>query len=52
MAKADYSEKIKELKGHQYQFENIVFEGGGAKGMAYVGVMEVSVQGSEVGGSA
>ena len=38
----DYADIIKELKNYEYPFENIVFEGGGAKGLAYIGVLEVS----------
>ena len=29
------------LKSHDYNFENLVFEGGGSKGMAYVGAIQV-----------
>lgn len=28
---------------YEYDFENIVFEGGGAKGIVYVGALEVGV---------
>lgn len=29
------------IKNQEYQFENLVFEGGGSKGMAYVGALQV-----------
>lgn len=29
--------------GHDFPFENLVFEGGGNKGMAYVGALQVSI---------
>ena len=29
------------VKDHDFQFENLVFEGGGNKGMAYVGALQV-----------
>ena len=34
-----------DYKKYSYDFENIVFEGGGAKGAVYVGALEVSVGG-------
>ncbi|XP_070567001.1 uncharacterized protein YqhO-like [Ptychodera flava] len=35
------SEEDKDLSKRQYPFENLVFEGGGTKGIAYAGVMKV-----------
>ena len=32
---------VDSLKGYDYPFTNIVVEGGGSKGMAYVGALEV-----------
>ena len=32
---------LDKLKGYDYPFTNIVMEGGGSKGMAYVGALEV-----------
>ena len=29
------------ISNHEYPFENLVFEGGGSKGMAYVGALQV-----------
>lgn len=29
------------IRSHEYPFENLVFEGGGSKGMAYVGALQV-----------
>ena len=34
-------EKLEELKKYDFNFTNIVFEGGGAKGGAYLGVAKV-----------
>ena len=33
--------ELDKLKGYDYSFTNIVMEGGGSKGMAYVGALEV-----------
>ena len=33
-----------EIAKYEYPFENLVFEGGGAKGLAYCGVIRVSVK--------
>mgnify|MGYP001801457567 CR=1 FL=1 len=39
-----HREDIKHIdyKKYEYDFENIVFEGGGAKGIVYAGALEVS----------
>ena len=33
---------LDKIKGYDYPFTNIVMEGGGSKGMAYVGALEVT----------
>ena len=35
-------EEKAELQSYDFPFENLAFEGGGSKGMAYVGVVRVS----------
>lgn len=32
------------IKDHEFEFENLVFEGGGNKGMAYVGALQVKTR--------
>ena len=34
---------VTNLEQYEFPFENIVFEGGGAKGLAYVGAIQVIV---------
>ena len=36
------NEEKEELLGYDFPFENIVFEAGGAKGIAYIGALRVS----------
>lgn len=36
-------EEKEELSGYEFPFENIVFEAGGAKGIAYIGALRVSI---------
>ncbi len=35
-------EEKEELSGYEFPFENLVFEAGGAKGIAYIGAVRVS----------
>ena len=35
-------EEKQEFQGYDFQFENIVLEGGGSKGIAYIGAVRVS----------
>ena len=39
--KDENKDDLDELKGYDYPFTNIVMEGGGSKGMAYVGALQV-----------
>ena len=43
-----HRKEIREIdyKQYEYDFENIVFEGGGAKGIVYVGALEVGLNSS------
>ena len=38
----DLKATFEELKKYEFDFENLAFEGGGAKMASYVGVIEVS----------
>ena len=39
--KDENKDDLEELKGYEYPFTNLVMEGGGSKGMAYVGALKV-----------
>lgn len=37
----ELKQKLESIKGYNYEFENLAFEGGGAKMAAYVGSVKV-----------